>query len=693
MLDGGDPNRLLLQRPTWSNAAYREALQQYQQYTHNSNDVQQQQHEEATDVDRYLQPSLSFALQEFYNAYRLYGSYHVIGSFNGGKDACVILELMRAAHAHWAQQQQQQQQQNGNSLDDQTVTICRPRVVYWDKEGEFQEVAELVQELVHRYDLDMICFQKGISFPQGLAWLVENNNNNNNNNNNGNNGDKNSYQNARHPLAFVLGTRASDPNAKGQGIWEPSSASFMPPFMRCNPILHWNYGHVWQFLRSFQLPVCSLYEQGYTSLGNQQDTLPNPALCVKNSDSASSSEQRFRAAWMLTDYSQERAGRISKKKKKKEDDPSASNNNTTASVKEEVKPTTESSADSAAIPKEIRPEASGSTVTQNYGRNAPSSDNISYGSDTVTQRTVGLLIIGDEILKGYIADANSQAAALAFGTEGVALQRIVVVSDDLEEIVQEIHRMQQQVDVIVTSGGVGPTHDDVTIKSVAAALDCDMILNQEMKEFLQKMSALQQEIKSNDGEEACVANGNATPPPPLTDAQLKMATLPIVSKLRYLSPEKGPMDWPVLQCRNIFILPGVPDYFAPKIASVAAYLSCQLERCCGYKVVLSAEESTLVSYLNQVVERHPNVSFGSYPFVNHPSQKTVITVEGKLVAGSQKDDELAQPPRNSQILRRSEIETSKEAMDQHVQRALDDLIATLPSNCVVRVDVDDMLLF
>lgn len=65
-----------------------------------------------------------------------------------------------------------------------------------------------------------------------------------------------------------------DPNAEDQEYFCPSSAGW-PPFMRVNPILDWTYHDVWTFLRATQLPVCCLYEQGYTSLGSVHNTLPN----------------------------------------------------------------------------------------------------------------------------------------------------------------------------------------------------------------------------------------------------------------------------------------------------------------------------------------------------------------------------------------------------------------------------------
>ena len=229
------------------------------------------------------------------------------------------------------------------------------------------------------------------------------------------------------------------------------------------------------------------------------------------------------------------------------------------------------------------------------------------------------------------------------------LSKVVVVSDNQDSIVSEIHNLQKEVDVIITSGGLGPTHDDVTLKSVAVALNCSMEINDEMATLLK--------TKMNNKEDE------------LTEAQVKMATLPNLSKLKYLSEIEG--DWPVLQCSNIFILPGVPQFFQKKVEHVAKYLSTELERSVAFKVVLSIDEVAIVPILNSVVERNPLVSFGSYPFVDHPEYKTVVTLEGK---------------RNLCELDDSIHDRGNMDMDIHVKVALSDLVHALPDESVLRVE-------
>jgi FAD synthetase len=599
--EADDYSHYLVDRAPWSEAQWEESLALYDHFHSCS--------------DSYVSPGIKDALNTLDQAFRLYGPHSVICSFNGGKDAVVILHLLRAAHAKYYK------------LTGETP--IRPRVVYFEHENEFPEVIEFLKEAVTQYDLEMLAFEQGVKFSQGLEILVQNN--------------LLPGCNTTFPMAFVLGTRSSDPNAHGQDHFAPSS-HYMPPFMRVNPVLNWSYGHIWHFLRLFHLPYCSLYDAGYTSLGTTKDTLPCPALAVitraTDEDPTTLSLPKFWPAYMLRDWDQERAGRI--KKEKKDALLSPKNN------------------------KKTLPRTLSSISDSTEEQLALDDSTIDHGS----QKTVGILIIGDEILKGMTVDQNTNAAAKALRKESVILSRVVVVSDDQDEIVKDIHRLHSEVDVIITSGGVGPTHDDVTIKSVAAALGRDLVLHNEMADLLKE------KMGNKDAE--------------LTNAQIKMATLPSNAKLRYLSDNEK--DWPVLQCSKIFILPGVPEFFAQKIGNLATYLSSQLERSVAFKVVLSVDEASIVDVLNAAVIKHPNVSFGSYPFVSHPEFKTVLTLEGSLV-DSEHPMYKAGARNSTFLLDGDTLMLSKEDRDNYVRLALDDLITKLPEGSILRVENDDLTPF
>ena len=338
-------------------------------------------------------PHIQDALDCLDGAYRLYGPEHVIGSYNGGKDAVAILHLMRAAHAHYYFQKNIDQRH-----------YLRPRVVYFDHPDEFPEVIQLLQDTVVKYDLDMMQFNT--SFRDGLQVLVE--------------------TSQQKQLAFVLGTRTSDPNANSQGQFSPSSP-YMPPFMRVNPIIAWNYGHVWNFLRKYKLPYCILYDQGYTSLGTVQDTLRCPALLRQEGEQGSD----YWPAFMLTDWEQERAGRITS---------STRNDNTqrkntppsllvcqydTTTLKYQTDETTTAT-------------TSGTILTSTLYSQSSSTVSMTEAGPNTT--VIGLLIIGDEILKGLCSDTNIFSAAAALRSNGLLLSKVVVVSDEQEVIVNEVIR-------------------------------------------------------------------------------------------------------------------------------------------------------------------------------------------------------------------------------------------------------------
>lgn len=588
-------------------------------------------------TDSYVATLIQDALRVLNHAYRLYGPECVVCSYNGGKDACVIVHLLRAAHANFLREKQKKQCAGGK--------LIKPRMIYFEHADEFPEVEALLHDTCKQFDLNMVSFEKGIGYVDGLELLVETNHNS-------------------HPMAIVLGTRTGDPNAGSQGVWAPSS-HFLPPFMRVNPIISWTFGHVWHFLRLYGLPYCSLYDEGYTSLGTTKDTLPCPALAKSadvgldkkaDCDGKGGKHCKYWPAYLLRDYDMERAGRISTKQPKKKLQHTLSESSSTATLSQK--------------------DAGSRRNSLNEGDAESDSE-----SSSPAQKTVGLVVVGDEILKGQTADINTLAAAVALRENNVPLARVSIVSDDLDEIADEIRRMQGLCDAVITSGGVGPTHDDVTIKAIAMALGDELVLHQEMAELLiQKMGD-----KADDEQ-----------------ARMKMSTLPSTSRLRYLTDD--PEEWPILQCgHNVFILPGVPQFFESKVKALATHLlSSDLERSVFYRVVLSCEEAAIVESLNEVVLRHPSVSFGSYPFVNHPATKTVLTLEGRLIEGGYSHNSgrflkqtppiPSSPSRNNvelthrQSLPPTQMLNTKKEMDLNVELALSDLLGCLPDGSVLRVE-------
>lgn len=229
--------------------------------------------------DRRLKTKYNNAIYVIRRALALYPIQEVALSFNGGKDSTVLLHLLRAGcFLHQAEEFNS----GGDAVDGgKTFPI---RTIYFESPSAFPEINSFTYEAASIYDIQMDIIR--LDFKSGLEALLKAN-----------------------PIrAIFLGVRIGDPTAVGQEQFSPSSPGW-PPFMRVNPILDWSYRDVWAFLLVSKVRYCSLYDQGYTSIGSIHDTVPNALLCTRNSDS---SEEKFKPAYLLADGRLERAGRAKK---------------------------------------------------------------------------------------------------------------------------------------------------------------------------------------------------------------------------------------------------------------------------------------------------------------------------------------------------------------------------------------------
>ncbi len=150
--------------------------------------------------------------------------------------------------------------------------------------------------------------------------------------------------------------------------------------------------------------------------------------------------------------------------------------------------------------------------------------------------TAAAIIIGDEILSGKVRDANSAPLIDLFAEIGVDLQRIAFIGDEVEDIIAEVRGCSERYDAVITSGGVGPTHDDRTVPAIAKAFGVEV----ECHPDLEKM------IRAWWGER-------------FTEAALRMAEIPAGSRLIYSNDGLIPM----VAFRNIYIFPGIPAPLSP----------------------------------------------------------------------------------------------------------------------------------
>ncbi len=214
--------------------------------------------------------------------------------------------------------------------------------------------------------------------------------------------------------------------------------------------------------------------------------------------------------------------------------------------------------------------------------------------------TAGIVIIGDEILSGKFADENAAFLIGELRALGVDLRRIVMIADDVDEIAQTVRDASNRFDLVFTSGGVGPTHDDLTMEGIARGFGTRVVRHPE----------LEQRVRAYWGEQ-------------LAEANLRLADLPEGSLLAYGRDE----IWPVVNYRNIYILPGVPALFRRKFIDIRDRFRTQPVTLA--RVYIDADEGQIASDLDAVVAAFPGVKIGSYPRFSEKDFRVLVTLEGR----------------------------------------------------------------
>lgn len=205
--------------------------------------------------------------------------------------------------------------------------------------------------------------------------------------------------------------------------------------------------------------------------------------------------------------------------------------------------------------------------------------------------TAGLVVIGDEILSGRTQDRNIAQIASWLNVQGIRLSEVRVVPDAEERIAEAVNALRRDNDYLFTTGGIGPTHDDITVDSVAKALGLGVVVHPEAREILETYYA---------------EKGG------LTEARLRMARVPEGAELirNYLSGAPG------IRLGNIFILAGVPHICAGMLDALTGTLE-------GGRPLVSvtvgawAAESEVADMLREAEQANDGVVIGSYPFFKH----------------------------------------------------------------------------
>lgn len=240
-------------------------------------------------------------------------------------------------------------------------------------------------------------------------------------------------------------------------------------------------------------------------------------------------------------------------------------------------------------------------------------------------KTAGIVIIGNEVLSGKTRDTNSHFFCTELRQLGVEVQKISTIQDDIEIIGKEVAAFSDRFDYVFTSGGVGPTHDDVTIEGVAHGLGVRVVRHPD----------IERRMRQRLGDQ-------------VNEARLRMANVPEGATL--LATE-APFA-AIVKIRNIYIFPGIPRILEERFHAIK-----ETFRDTPYylkNVFVRYGEGIIASILNELLVNFPNLMLGSYPVLDLPEYKVKVTLESKD--------------------------------SDYLEQALRALIASLPPDAVHRVD-------
>jgi molybdenum cofactor synthesis domain-containing protein len=215
--------------------------------------------------------------------------------------------------------------------------------------------------------------------------------------------------------------------------------------------------------------------------------------------------------------------------------------------------------------------------------------------------TAAGVVIGNEILTAKVEDLNGPYLIKRLRERGVPLRLLIVVPDEVDAIVDAIVRARRSASHVITSGGIGPTHDDVTVRAVAMALARPVVRLPEMEAM----------VREHYGAKA-------------TPEAMRLADAPQGARLLR---QEG-VWYPVLACEGVFMLPGVPSLFRLQLEAVLGEL--QGEPIALRILFVSHGEPEIAGALDAVALSRPEVSIGSYPqFDRALDFKVKVTIEHK----------------------------------------------------------------
>jgi molybdenum cofactor synthesis domain-containing protein len=206
-------------------------------------------------------------------------------------------------------------------------------------------------------------------------------------------------------------------------------------------------------------------------------------------------------------------------------------------------------------------------------------------------KTAAIIIIGNEILSGRTRDTNSNYLAKTLVERGILLQEIRTIPDDHNIIKEVVNNESSLKDYVFTSGGIGPTHDDITAEAIASCFDVPLLVRDEAVELL----AMNYKNGKQD----------------LNKARLRMARIPEGAKLikNKISGAPG------FIIKNVFVMAGVPQIFEAMVQEISLDLG-PINPILSKTIKVLKKESEISESLRKFADRYKDISIGSYPFNN-----------------------------------------------------------------------------
>lgn len=218
--------------------------------------------------------------------------------------------------------------------------------------------------------------------------------------------------------------------------------------------------------------------------------------------------------------------------------------------------------------------------------------------------TAAVLIIGNEILSGRTQDTNLAYLAIKLNEYGIQVREARVVADIESEIVDAVNLLRRRYDYVFTTGGIGPTHDDITVDCIARAFGVPLEINGEIAAMLRKRSA----------------------PPDVMEMRMRMARVPVGSGLIH-----NPLGPPGFHMENVYVMAGIPQVMQSMINALDGKLR-RGEVIRSKSVTAHLAESQIARRLGEIQALYPHIDLGSYPFYRKDIYGTTLVLRGSVEA-------------------------------------------------------------